>query len=537
MRRWSIAGRLLVGQLLFIVLITTVVVAAAFVDSRDRAYAQAAEQTMAIATTIAASPSVLAATSSPQPSALLQPYAAVVNRGTRVDFVTIMAPDRTRWTHPNPAEVGKPYIGSVDQALAGKPFTEVTVGTLGPSVRSIVPILDASGTVRGMVAVGMTVSTVEIALNGRIPLIVGVGLGLLLLGTLTALLLGRYLRRVTLGWGPERLGQLFSYYESVLHSVRDGLVLMDQHGQLVMYNDQAADLLGIPRPQEGLRPPALDTLDVSPGLKDLLRSGRVARDEIHLNEGRLLVVTQEQATLPGAAPGKVSGRGTVTTLQDHTELERLGDELRSTRTLTDALRAQTHEHANQMHTMASLLELGRADQALAFATEGLALSQQLVDEVIDADREPILSALVMGKMAQAAERGIELRVSWDAGASLEGLGAHAAMTIVGNLLDNALDAAAQTATREAASRWVSLSLIRDPAQHTVRLQVADSGPGLGGIDPAEILRRGFSTKATDATGRGIGLALVQQAVQRLGGTLEVSENAEFTVTLPQEGAS
>ncbi|WP_045073440.1 sensor histidine kinase [Psychromicrobium lacuslunae] len=522
MRDWSIARRLFLGQLLFIVLLTAAVVTAAYLDASDRVYSQATERTTAIAATLADSPLLLQAASSADPSALLQPYANRVLAETKVDFITIMAPDRTRWTHPRPEEIGKPYIGSVDQALAGHSYTETIAGTLGPSLRTIMPVQDASGKVKAMVSVGVTISTVGIAFSGRIPVILLLGAGLLLLGTVTSILLGRYLRRVTFGWGPERLGQLFSYYESVLHSVRDGLILVDRHGELVMYNDQAADLLGISRPVEGAPRQPLAELAVAESLKELLLSGRTVRDEIHLVKQHLLVVSQEPAVLPGVK----TPYGTVSTLQDHTELRSLGEELRSTRTLTDALRAQTHEHANRMHTVVSLLELGRTEQALAFATADLTLSQHLVDEVVDADQEPVLAALVMGKIAQAAELGIELRVEWDSAANFEALGPHDAVTIVGNLLDNAMDA---TLASEP-PRWVAMQLSHDEKQ--ARLKVSDSGPGLGETDPSAILERGFSTKETDASGRGIGLALVQQAVQGLSGSITISADAEFTVSLP-----
>lgn len=526
MRDWSIARRLFLGQLLFILLLTGGVVAAAYFDASDRAYSQATERTSAIAATLADSPLLLEAVANANPTVLLQPYAEDVQQQTKVDFITIMAPDRTRWTHPNPEKIGLPYIGSIDQALAGHSYTETIAGTLGPSLRTIVPVKDAAGSVKAMVSVGVTISAVDIAFNGRIPVILLLGAVLLAVGTLTSLLLGRYLKRVTLGWGPERLGQLFSYYESVLHSVRDGLLLVDRNGELVMCNDQAADLLGIPRPVDGAPRLPLAELPVRESLKELLLSGRPARDEIHLTDDRLLVVSQDPATLPGAK----ASYGTVATLQDHTELQRMGDELNSTRTLSDALRAQTHEHANRMHTVVSLLELGRTGQALAFATEDLELSQQLVDEVVDAEREPVLTALVMGKIAQAAELGIELRVDGEASAEptgTEALNPHDLVTIVGNLLDNAMDAARAGAT----PRWVALALSRD--ETWFRLQVSDSGPGLRGADPATILERGFSTKAADASGRGIGLALVQQSVLRAGGSLQISPTAEFTVVLPR----
>ncbi|WP_427017129.1 sensor histidine kinase [Pseudarthrobacter sp. P1] len=528
--RWSLARRLFVGNLLFVLVVAALVSTAVLLDAKGRTYSQAGERMLSIATAVADNPYVEQAAAAPDPSAALQPYALKVMADAKADFITIMAPDRTRWTHPDPAQIGKPYIGSVDQALAGNSYTETTPGTLGPSVRAIVPVKDAGGHVVAMVAAGVTVSNLEVALNARLPAVVGMAGALLAGGSLLAWLLGRYLRRVTLGWGPERLGQLFVYYESVLHSVRDGLVLVDPRGELVMYNDQAATLLGIPAPVEGQPAPRLAALDLTPSLAELLRSGRTAREELHLMPTRLLVVSQDEAHEPGTAArrGKPRVIGTVATLQDHTELKALDDELRSSKTLTDALRAQTHEHANRIHTLVSLLELGRTEQALEFATADLQLSQRLADTVLNGVDEPVAGALLMGKISQASERGIELRIAAGATGTGNSLSAHDVVTVVGNLIDNALDAAADGTE----PRWVEVSM--DATADEVVLQVADSGAGIDAAAAQRLLRMGYTTKGSDGYGRGIGLALVQQAVQRLGGTLSVRSNpgAVFTVVLP-----
>ena len=229
--RWSIARRLFVAHLLFMVALTAIVGTATFVDARDHAYDEAGRRMAGIATTVADAPFVLQAAGAADPSALLQPYALKVMNDAGADFVTIMAPDRTRWTHPRNEELGKPYIGSIDAALNGQVFTEVTAGTLGPSVRTIAPVKDADGKVRALVAAGVTVRTVDVAVSGRLPALLAIALALLVGGSLASWLLGRYLRRVTRGWGPEQLGQLFAYYESVLHSVREGVILIDPQGQ------------------------------------------------------------------------------------------------------------------------------------------------------------------------------------------------------------------------------------------------------------------------------------------------------------------
>ena len=199
----------------------------------------------ALAVSVADNPLVLQAAASPDPSARLQPYALKVMDDADADFITIMAPDRTRWTHPRDEELGQPYIGSISDALEGRVFTEITAGTLGPSVRTIAPVKDAGGSVKALVAAGVTVRTIDVAVAGRIPALLAIAGALLAGGSLASWLLGRYLRRVTRGWGPEQLAQLFAYYESVLHSVREGVILIDPKGRVVMYNDQAAELLGL----------------------------------------------------------------------------------------------------------------------------------------------------------------------------------------------------------------------------------------------------------------------------------------------------
>lgn len=548
--RWSIARRLFVAHLLFVVALTAIVGTAAFVDARDHAYDEAGRRMAGIATAIADNPLVLAAAGAPDPSAALQPYALQVMKDANADFITIMAPDRTRWTHPRDEELGRPYIGSIDAALNGQVFTEITAGTLGPSVRTIAPVKDADGSVRALVSAGVTVRTVDIAVSGRLPALLAIGLALLVGGAVASWLLGRYLRKVTRGWGPEQLAQLFAYYESVLHSVREGVILVDPKGKVVMYNDQAADLLGL-APSKGGAPqgrspdgrqeaPALAELPLAPSLKELFESGRTAHDEIHLTGSRVLVVNQAAAVGPGAASGRqraagsgTSVFGTVATIRDRTEIESLGSELETMRTLSDALRAQTHEHANRLHTIVSLMELGRGTEALDFATQDLVLSQRLSDDLVSSIDEPVLGALIMGKAAEAHERGVELTLNTVGSAAVTGLAVQDLVSILGNLLDNAIDAAAEAP----APKLVELTV--ETAAGALEITVEDSGPGIDPEAVEEIFRHGFSTKAAGPFGRGLGLALVRQAVNRLGGSMTITSpaGALFHVTLPTAPAA
>ncbi|MCQ2001290.1 sensor histidine kinase [Arthrobacter zhaoxinii] len=524
MHRGSLAGRLFLAQLGFILCASGGIAWGLYQQAEENTYDETRSRMLAVAKTVAAGSAVRTAVDSPDP-AVLQGYAREVMERVGVDFLTIMDTDRTRFTHRNPDQIGRPYIGSVDAALAGESFTETYTGTLGPSVRAITPVYDDAGTVTALVAAGITVDRVGIARDARLPELFAIDAAALAAGAAGSYLLSRYLRRATAGLGPAELMHMYAFYDSALHSVREGLLLLNDRGQLVLYNDEAAVLLGLP--PAGTSASDQELPDLPAPLASLLRSGRDAKEEIHLTGERILVVNQSAAVSAGQHGRRF---GTVTTLRDSTDVESLTGELASMRTLAEALSAQAHEHANRVHTLASLIELGRSDEALRFATADLEQSQHLNDEVLAAVEEPAVTALLMGKTAQARERGIALDVEVEPAAERftgAGLDPVELVTIIGNLLDNAFDAAEH-----------SVILHLGSGDGGLLIEVQDDGPG---VDPdilEHIFEQGFSTKELQGgrvlAGRGIGLALVRQAVTRLGGTIRVlsGSGACFSVELP-----
>ena len=518
-------------QLALIVIVCVALSITSYISTLDSARQATSDRVLSIAETLAHDPFVTEAVATSDPSQALQPYALTVISTADIDFVTIMDRDRTRYTHPDREQLGQPYIGSIDRALAGHSHIEEYVGTLGPSVRAIVPILDDSSEVTAMVAVGVTLETLSVAHAAALPQIIIVGLAAIALGGLGSWMVSRYLRRVTLGYGPEQLKSLFAFYDSALHSLREGLILVDDHGQLVLYNDEAAELLSLPEPDDRA-PIALAEVDLPASVRVLLSSGRIAVDEIHLTRDRVLVVNQKQASQPetGDLPrGRGARQGTVATLRDRTDIQKLTGELETMTTLTEALRAQTHEHANRLHTVSTLIELGRSREALDFAVKDQQESQRLTDSFIDSLDEPFITALMIGKAAQANERGIELTLTATGELPPGSLDARDLVTVAGNLLDNAFDAAAQSEERHVWADFVA-------ADGELIITIADSGPGIETAEIDAIFHLGATNKAAPprSGGRGFGLVLVRQAVARLGGELDVESDggAIFTVTLP-----
>ncbi|UAJ80256.1 GHKL domain-containing protein [Leifsonia sp. ZF2019] len=403
----------------FAVLVAVVLVAGALtavllvLDAQRSARTEAERVTRSVSQTLAELPEVASAlTAGPHAAtAELEPVTERVTRSAGVDFITIMTTEGIRVTHPDPEQIGRHYLGTIPATPVAR--TEEFTGTLGPSVRTIAPVLDGRRQV-GWVATGVTVESIGSTLLPRIPYAIGIALAVTAAGVVGALVVRRLTRRVT-GDLPAR-------------EVRDAVSSYD-----------------------------------------------------------------------------------------------------SVRTLGEALRAQNHEHGNRMHTAVALIELGRTDEAVELLTETSRQSQALVDQVTAARAgDPTVGALLLGKAAQAAERGVDWEAVLDPDTPRTSLSAVDAVSVVGNLIDNALDAAAAGPD----PRWVRFTLARAEGGGVV-MEVADSGDGVPPDVRGRIFEPGFSTKPAAEGGRGVGLPLVKAIVEGAGGTLSLDAHpTRFRAELP-----
>lgn len=498
-----------------LVLVVAVGVGAAYLQARRTVTDASRTRALSVAQTIARSPEVVAAAGSPDPSRTLQPYAERIRHAAGVDFVTIMTPGGIRWTHPNPKVIGQPFAGHIAPAQAGRPLTETYTGTLGPSVRAVVPVFGAGGRVVALVSVGITLESVGSALARQVPVLLVAGGVLLATCAGGAGLLARRLRRQTAGLRAAELTRMAEFYDAVLHAVREGLVLVDREGRVQLINDEGRRLLGLGA-QDGD-----DDVTGRPVTELGLPADGRRVDELHLARDRVLVVSRSPARDLGA----------VVTFRDHTDMLALTGELTSARGLAESLRSQAHESANRLHTVVTLIELGQVEQALEFATVQLADAQELTDRVIGAVREPVLAALLLGKAAEAAERGVRLVPADDLDVPEDAIDGADLVTVVGNLLDNALDAALLGSAGEGpAGRSVVVS--GSVTAGVLTLRVANSGPPIDPEHLPHIFERDWSTKADAGRlgGRGLGLALVRRTVERRGGTVRVTSDAAASPT-------
>ncbi|MDQ1289154.1 MAG: hypothetical protein QG622_2720 [Actinomycetota bacterium] len=322
---------------------------------------------------------------------------------------------------------------------------------------------------------------------------------------------------------PEHLRWLFAYRDILSNSDADGIVVLDAEGKVRTWSEGARRLLGTSVP---LGDP-VNGAGLTPAILHLIRAGEASETASPVVvRGRSLRIVRR----PVSRRERIVGQAVL--IHDETETARLTAQLRAERETTIALRARAHEADNHLHTVVSLVELGHAQEAVDFATAVLARSREIRESIHSTVADPILAALLMGKAASSNEAGVALHVDPSTTMPQVGLPSQDLVLILGNLIDNGIDAAAVTPP----PRWVHV--LATATASSVRLQVSDSGPGLppGFVDHA--FTAGWTTKNRtvpgEAHGQGLGLALVSAAVHRLGGTITVDRwvGARFVVEIP-----
>jgi two-component system CitB family sensor kinase len=512
----KLSTRILVSQLVILAITSAigfVLLAYAQRDELDREYEHRA---LAIADTTATDPQIRQVMEFGDSGGTVQSVASRIEQASGASYVVVIDLAGIRHSHPNPALIGKPVTEPL-VVRDGGTWTGMDNGATGRSANAKAPLRGAAGNVIGEVSVGIPERDV-LGQLGRELFTFGLYAAIALaVGAAASYLLARRLKRSTFGLELEEIAGLLQDREAMLHGIKEGVLAFDPHGRITVVNDEARRLLGL-------------GTALGARLEELLPDGRLLRALDGTLAGTdLTVLTDSHCLAVNRMPVVLHGRelGAVVTVRDRTELVGLLRELDAVRGLTDALRAQQHEFANRMHTLAGLLELGDHQAALDYAVELGQAEPSLAAAVRDRIANPLMVGLIVAKTTVAAERGVRLALSEDSRLSEQPGHLDRLLTVVGNLLDNAVEAAGTPGE-------VRMRLV-ESAAGAISLHVADSGPGVPPQELESIFEDGWSTKPDRGTARrGLGLALVHRLVQRHGGTIAVSTGpgAVFTVELP-----
>ncbi|MEE6257646.1 sensor histidine kinase [Plantactinospora sonchi] len=514
-QRMSLAGQFLLLQLGIVLLVVSAVAAVSIAESDAAFRRNEGSRLRSVGENAAINRTVRLGLGDPTGRDALAAVAESARAVSGASYVLIA--DHTGRLVTGPDAGSAMVLGGSD-ALAGRSWVGV-VDDGSEALVAHVPVLDErDGRFLGLIVVGETYPTLpEQLVAGLTNLLTYLLLGGVL-GVAGSLLLARRVKRQTLGLEPREITGLVEHREAMLHGIKEGVLGTDTADRVTLVNDEAVRLLGLPDLPVGR---SLHSQPMESRLRDVL-TGRVdGVDQIVLSDDRVLVLNRR--------PVLVRGRrvGSVTTLRDRTELTVLRRELDVSRHTTDTLRAQAHEFSNRLHTIAGLVELGEYDEVVRYITRTSQVHEELNRDVTRLVRDPALAALLIAKASLAAEQGVRLAISADS--DLPAVDEELAgdlVTVLGNLVDNALDAAGP-----GGRVTVTVRLSDGEVVVTVR----DSGPGVPPELVEEVFRQGWSTKDPDQGHHGLGLALIRLVCQHRGGSVEVDGSA-FRARLPLAGA-
>jgi two-component system, CitB family, sensor kinase len=459
----------------------------------------------------------------------LQQLATEIQQRTDVLFVVITNDQGIRLSHPNRDELGRHVSTDPSEALAGHEVVTRQSGTLGRSVRAKVPVLAPnSNRVVGEVSVGISTAAVHHQLWTDVraaTVLVGVAL---LIGVVGSVLLSRRWRGLTLGLQPNEMAELIRGQAAVLHGIDEGVLAVDTDWKTTFVNDEACRLLEVSN-ESGRR---VEEIGLTLRVLEVFRSADSTPTLATVGD-RIVVVSARRVSRKG------QNLGTVLVVRDRTDIESLTRQLDAVQLMSTALRAQRHEFANRLHLLNGLLQSGHAEEAAQYVEELLGsgpLGSALPG--IDTIRDAFLQAFLAAKAASAREAGVTLMIgenSWVPGRLTLPVDV---TTVLGNLLDNAIDAA-RTGANE--TKIVEVELLQDGS--TLHIAVADTGDGVAPDFVEHVFTEGKSTKLESGIpgGRGIGMALSRQISRALGGDIRLSSpgnpgaelcGAEFIARLP-----
>ncbi|MBB6403495.1 sensor histidine kinase [Arthrobacter sp. AZCC_0090] len=535
--------------------------------------AEAENQALTLARTVASDPVIRSQVQAiskepgtPPPAVLaagpIQAAAEAARGRTGALFVVVTDETGLRLAHPDQARLGERVSTDPSDALSGKEITTRNTGTLGPSAGAKVPVFapdsaaapGSAATVVGEVSVGYSVESLGQSLAEDIVPIALTAAGSLVAGVLASFLLRRRLQRLTLGLEPEEISTLVHDQIAVLQGVDDGVIGVSADGRITVFNAAARRLLGMPEESGTPGSPAMagatdghvltgtswERAAVPAQLKALTQPSAHDAEAVEIvAAGRVLVANARKAL------HRKEDLGWVVMLRDRTELQQLTRQLDAVGTMSAALRAQRHEFANQLHTIAGFMSIGQHGQAKDYLAR-ISATGPLKFPVQQAEllQDPYLQAFVGAKGVEADERGVTLRIGPETLVRGHVTEPQDVTTVLGNLIDNAVNAAVAGSSTQ---RWVEVELLDQPGPDggTLHIVVADSGDGLGEVEPERVFVEGFTTAEpaeggiTSPGGQGLGLALVRQLARRRGGDVRVLEpgspggpGAVFMATMP-----
>jgi two-component system sensor histidine kinase AgrC len=206
------------------------------------------------------------------------------------------------------------------------------------------------------------------------------------------------------------------------------------------------------------------------------------------------------------------------------EVTLLKEHLRDVEDLINTFHSEKHEHTRHLQTIQAMLYLEETDEAKKYL-EGIANDYWQMQDLVYVGN-PALTALLSAKRKVAEVKNIDFACAVKCNISNLGLEPWDLCSIVGNLLDNALEAVLQ----EDNTRRVSLEIKYEDNCYVI--YVYNNGPRIPKSQAARIFHPGYTTKNSAA--RGFGLFVVKTLVDKYEGSIQLvtEPRTTFIIKLP-----
>ncbi|OIJ16002.1 histidine kinase [Anaerobacillus arseniciselenatis] len=458
-------------------------------------------------------------------SEVLQPIAEKIRVINNADYIVILNMDRIRLTHPIKERIGTTfYGGDEDPAFSEHIYTSKAIGENGYTVRSFVPIINENSEQVGVVVVGNVLPTLKELMIDIGNSMVGVFVIASIFGMWGAWLLANHIKKQTFHIEPDQLARVLVERTATFNAIRDGVIAIDQDEKITVINQSAKEIVNAKGDVVGRK------------IQEVIPDTRLP-EVLNLQKPLLQreFFIQDRAILSNRIPIKLQGKiiGAVAIFQDKTEVTRLAQELTGVQAFVDALRVQTHEYSNKLHTIAGLIQLDQGKKALDYIFELSEEHSELTTLITRQIHDDSLAGLLLGKHSRCKELGIQLNFDYDSVFINypEGTTIHDLVIICGNLLDNSIDALVNT---NEATKQILFSI--KEGEEFLTIKISDNGEGIPEKIKNKIFNRGFSTKGNE--GRGIGLFLIQAIIDRVEGKIDIKSEREqgtdFTLQIPMK---
>ncbi|AUM63772.1 two-component system sensor histidine kinase DcuS [Brevibacillus laterosporus] len=452
----------------------------------------------------------------------IQTFSNRIKDLTNVSFVVVLDMNLIRKSHPIPSRVGQSFLDREDAnaSLSGKEYISIAVGVLGEALRVFTPVYDYNGKQIGVVTVGIALDDVGKAVKqSRSVIYLSMILGIVI-GIIGALLLARHIKKILFGLEPFAIAKVLEEQNAMLQSVREGVIAVDREGIITLVNSEARRLLQLADSSEEIVGKcASDHMWI---LEETLRTGKAQLDEHYSINGISLVIN----CVPVVVDDQVVG--VVATFRDKTEIQQLVEQITGIQLYADALRAKSHEFKNKLHVIQGMIHMGYYDQLNEYIKQISIQHQKEIGFIVRRIKSSVFAGFLLGKISDAREDDVELILNEESylAETEDSELIHSLITIVGNLINNAMEASIQAEVKK-----VELKI--EQTEEQILIELTDSGQGIPPTFRREIFVKGFSTKGEN---RGLGLYFVTQHVDKWKGEIAIhsieGKGTSFVIALP-----